>query len=97
MLISTAAPLPAVTIAKISAATQRAMARPEVQAKVDAWNSSRIGTPLPAEVRVRWHEKGLLGRGVTGEGARCHMRVVFVSCCMYVAYMHAPQLMRQWW
>jgi hypothetical protein len=43
----------AVTIARITAATAAAMQRPEVRAKVDAWNRSRVGVALPDEHRVR--------------------------------------------
>lgn len=43
----------AVTIARITEATTRALARPEIRAKLDAWNQSRIGSKVPEERKVR--------------------------------------------
>jgi hypothetical protein len=41
-----------VTIARITEATARATARPEIKAKYQAWNQSRIGKKLPEDQKV---------------------------------------------
>ena len=41
-----------VTIARITEGTARALARPEVKAKLDAWNQSRIGSKTPEHIKA---------------------------------------------
>ncbi len=42
----------AVTIARIREGAVRALARPEVKAKMDAWNQSRVGSTTPEHIKV---------------------------------------------
>jgi len=70
-----------VTIARIKEGSARALQRPEVRAKLDAWNQSRIGSKLSDDVKV--------GLGAGQAGAVCETAAgcyavffVAVSCLL---------------
>lgn len=61
-----AATLHAVTIARITENTARALQRPEVKAKLDAWNQSRVGSKMSDDIKVCWVCARGRGRGTRG-------------------------------